>query len=106
MALCDARDATVGFGAEAPSDGISGRILRLDCPLAVRSVGEQLVLRVWWRKLPGRPSTNAERVISVLTPALEDRLPELMVAYARTQRAEVAPIRARAASGARSHARR
>jgi len=97
MALCAPRDATTGFGSESTLRGAPQRLLRLDCPLALPSAGEPLVLRVWWLKSPGRQTMSAERIINVLTPALEDRLPELMLAHTRTIKREpiVVPRHAR-----------
>jgi UDP-GlcNAc:undecaprenyl-phosphate GlcNAc-1-phosphate transferase len=103
MALCGPRDATIGFSNELALRGAPDRVLRLDCPLALRPGSEPLILRVWWRRCPGRPTMYAERIISVLTPALEDRLPDLMLARAQSIKSE--PMvgggrRARSYSGA------
>ena len=79
--------------------------MRLESPLSLSFPTEPLVLRLWWRKAPGRPPTNAERVISVLTPALEDRLPTLMAEYARALRTELPAVSRRSRSRARAGGR-
>ena len=108
MALCDARDTLIGADADLAAPLLRGRLLRLESALACGGPANRLVLRLWWRKDPSRPPANTERVITVLTPALEERLAVLLADQPRVVRTET-PIlstrRARSRAGAASGGR-